>query len=131
MLNLTKALLDTNLLGKFDINTKKVEVEPITSINDKIIKKYASQINPYIAFKKGGGNSPAYSTMRIGLKEHYGIDDFKTMVVNELTTMDGFDLLLTEEVLEEGAFDIIKRVGTGQKKLVQKLGTSFKRQSRK
>ena len=65
--------------------------------------------------------------MRIGLKEHYGIDDFKTMVVNELTTMDGFDLLLTEEVLEEGAFDIIKRVRTGQKKLVQKLGTSFKR----
>ena len=67
MLNLTKAAA-ANLLGKFDINTKKVEVEPITSINDKIIKKYASQINPYIAFKKGGGNSPAYSTMRIGLK---------------------------------------------------------------
>ena len=119
--------MNANLLGKFDINTKKVEVEPITSINDKIIKKYASQINPYIAFKKGGGNSPAYSTMRIGLKEHYGIDDFKTMVVNELTTMDGFDLLLTEEVLEEGAFDIIKRAGNWAKKLVQKLGTSFKK----
>ena len=69
--------------------------------------------------------------MRIGLKEHYGIDDFKTMVVNELTTMDGFDLLLTEEVLEEGAFDIIKRAGNWAKELVQKLGTSFKRQSRK
>ena len=48
------------------------------------------------------------------------------MVVNELTTMDGFDLLLTEEVLEEGAFDIIKRAGNWAKKLVQKLGTSFK-----
>jgi len=120
-----------NLLGKFDINTKKVEVEPITSINDKIIKKYASQINPYIAFKKGGGNSPAYSTMRIGLKEHYGIDDFKTMVVNELTAMDGFDLLLTEEVLEEGAFDIIKRAGNWAKEIGSKTWNKFQKAIKK
>ena len=45
-----------SLLGKFDIGSGKVVVEPITSINDSIIKKYASQIKPYVAFKKGGGN---------------------------------------------------------------------------
>ncbi len=117
-----------NLLGKFDISSKKVEVEPITSINDKIIKKYASQINPYIAFKKGGGNSPAYSTMRISLKENYGIDTFKDMVINELTTIDGFaSELLTEEFLEEGAFDMIKRAGNWAKNVGRQTWNKFQK----
>ena len=116
-----------NLLGKFDIGSQKVVVEPITSINDKIIKDYASKISPYIAFKKGGGDSPAYSTMRIGLKENYGIDTFRDMVINELTTIDGFSELLTEEFLEEGAFDMIKRAGNWAKNVGRETWNKFQK----
>ena len=35
-----------NLLGKFDVSSGAVVVEPITSINDSIIKKYASTVKP-------------------------------------------------------------------------------------
>lgn len=116
-----------NLLGKFDIGSQKVVVEPITSINDKIIKDYASKINPYIAFKKGGGDSPAYSTMRIGLKENYGIDTMKDMVLNELRTLDGYETLLTEDFLEEGAFDMIKRAGNWAKSVGQQTWKKFQK----
>ena len=51
------------------------------------------------------------------------------MVINELTTIDGFaSELLTEEFLEEGAFDMIKKGNeTGQEMLADRHGTSSKK----
>ena len=116
-----------NLLGKFDVGSGAVVVEPITSINDPIIKKYASQIKPYVAFKKGGGNSPAYSAMRISLKENFGITDVREILLNELNTMEGFDLLLTEDYLEENFMNMIKRAGNWAKELGSKVWNKFQK----
>ena len=116
-----------NLLGKFDIGSGKVVVEPITSINDSIIKKYASQIKPYVAFKKGGGNSPAYSAMRISLKEHHGITDVRTILLNELQELDGYQTLLTEDFLDEGFFQMVNRAANWSKELGRNVWNKFQK----
>ena len=92
-----------NILGKFD-PSGDVTLEPINSIHDPIIKKYASTVRPYVAFKKGGGGSPAYSAMRLGIKEEF--QTFKEIVMEELSQVDG---LLTEHYLAEGPLDMLKR----------------------
>jgi hypothetical protein len=119
-----------NLLGKFSISDMSVQVEPITSINDSIIKKYASSVRPYVAFKKGGGNSAAYSAMRLSLKEN-GIENLQTLVLNEINGIDEFNTLLTEDFLEEGAFDMIKRAGNWAKDLGPKVWKKFQNMIKK
>tara|TARA_Y100000593_G_scaffold12786_2_gene23728 strand:+ start:17646 stop:19124 length:1479 start_codon:yes stop_codon:yes gene_type:complete len=114
-----------NLLGKFDAKTGAVVIEPITSINDSIIKKYASSVKPYVAFKKGGGNSPAYSAMRMSLKEDFGIDSISTILINELKTMDGYETLLTEDYLDENFLSQLKKAGNWAKELGSKTWNKF------
>ena len=92
-----------NLLGKFEVSGNVV-LEPISSIHDPIIKKYSSTVKPYVAFKKGGGNSPAYSALRLGIKED--IQSFRDIIVEELSNVDG---LLTEDFLCEGPLDMLKK----------------------
>ena len=116
-----------NLLGKFDVSSGAVVVEPITSINDSIIKKYASSVKPYVAFKKGGGNSPAYSAMRMSLKEHFGIDNISTILINELKTMDGYETLLTEDYLDENFLNQLKKAGNWAKELGSKTWNKFQK----
>ena len=65
--------------------------------------------------------------MRIGLKENYGIDTMKDMVLNELQTLDGYETLLTEDFLEEGAFDMIKRAGNWAKSVGQQTWKKFQK----
>ena len=98
-----------NLLGKFD-PAGPVVLEPIETINDPIIIKYASSVKPYVAFKKGGGNSPAYSAMRLAIKED--VETFQDIVLEELGRVDG---LLTEDYLAEGPLDMLKRAATRAK----------------
>jgi hypothetical protein len=116
-----------NLLGKFDVKTSAVVVEPITSINDTIIKKYASQIKPYVAFKKGGGDSAAYSAMRLSLKENHGIDDVRTILIKELQELDGYQTLLTEEFLDEGFFQMVNKAANWSKELGRNVWNKFQK----
>ena len=116
-----------NLLGKFDVSSGAVVVEPITSISDPIIKKYASSVKPYVAFKKGGGNSPAYSAMRMSLKEHFGIDNISTIQINELKTIDGYETLLTEDYLDENFLSQLKKAGNWAKEFGSKTWNKFQK----
>ena len=116
-----------NLLGKFDVSSGAVVVEPITSISDPIIKKYASSVKPYVAFKKGGGNSPAYSAMRMSLKEHFGIDNVSTILINELKTIDGYETLLTEDYLDENFLSQLKKAGNWAKEFGSKTWNKFQK----
>ena len=116
-----------NLLGKFDVSSGAVVVEPITSISDPIIKKYASSVKPYVAFKKGGGNSPAYSAMRMSLKEHFGIDNISTILINELKTIEGYETLLTEDYLDENFLSQLKKAGNWAKEFGSKTWNKFQK----
>ena len=116
-----------NLLGKFDVGSGAVVVEPITSISDPIIKKYASSVKPYVAFKKGGGNSPAYSAMRMSLKEHFGIDNVSTILINELKTIEGYETLLTEDYLDENFLSQLKKAGNWAKDFGSKTWNKFQK----
>ena len=125
-----------NILGKFEVNGNVV-LEPINNIHDPIIKKYAATVKPYVAFKKGGGGSPAYSAMRFSIKED--VQTFRDLVLEELSNVDG---LLTEDFLAEGPFDMIKgavskaksfgkalldKVKNAIKVIIQKVGAILKK----
>jgi len=94
-----------NLLGKFSL-TGAVEVEPINNIKDPIIIKYAKTVRPYVAFKSGGGGSPAYSSLRLGIKES---ETLAGIVLSEMEQIDG--LMLTENFLSEGPLDMLRKAG--------------------
>ena len=47
--------------------------------------------------------------MRISLKEHHGITDVRTILLNELQELDGYQTLLTEDFLDEGFFQMVNR----------------------
>lgn len=94
-----------NLLGKFSL-TGDVELEPINSISDPIIVKYAQTVKPVVSFKAGGGGAPAYSALRLGIKES---DTLRGIVLSEMETLDG--LMLTEDFLAEGPLDMIRKAG--------------------
>ena len=104
-----------NLLGKFEIGGKVV-LEPINNIHDPIIKKYATTVKPYVAFKSGGGGAPAYSSLRLGIKED--VQTFRDVVLEELGTVNG---LLTEDYLCEGPLDMLKKAAAAAKN----IGTSL------
>lgn len=113
-----------NLLGKFD-PAGPVVLEPIETIHDPIIVKYAATVRPYVAFKKGGGNSPAYSAMRLAIKED--TQTFSDIVLEELGKVDG---LLTEDYLAEGPLDMLRRASKAAKNvgkdLLNKVGNAIK-----
>ena len=120
----SKAKAAANMLGKFEIGGKVV-LEPINSINDPIIQKYAKTVKPGITFKSGGGGAPAYSSLRLNITaKGESVQSFRDVIVEELSKVDG---LLTEDYLCEGPFDMLKRagaaaigVGKGLVKKVQK-----------
>tara|TARA_B100001057_G_scaffold495192_1_gene593603 strand:+ start:9133 stop:10560 length:1428 start_codon:yes stop_codon:yes gene_type:complete len=91
-----------NLLGKFTL-TGDIEVQPINSIKDSIIIKYAQTVKPVVSFKSGGGGAPAYSALRLGIKES---ETLKGIVLSEMEQLDG--LMLTEDFLSEGPLDMLK-----------------------
>ena len=91
-----------NLLGKFTL-TGDIEVQPINSIKDSIIVKYAQTVKPVVSFKSGGGGAPAYSALRLGIKES---ETLKGIVLSEMEQLDG--LMLTEDFLSEGPLDMLK-----------------------
>ena len=94
-----------NLLGKFNL-TGGIEVQPINSIKDPIIIKYAQTVKPVVSFKSGGGGAPAYSALRLGIKEE---ETLRGIVLSEMQTLDG--LMLTEDFLSEGPLDMLKKAG--------------------
>ena len=93
-----------NLLGKFSV-TGEIELQPINSIKDPIIIKYAQTVRPVVSFKSGGGGSPAYSALRLGIKES---ETLRGVVLEELGSIDG---LLTEDFIAEGPLDMLKKAG--------------------
>ena len=113
-----------NLLGKFD-PAGPVVLEPIETIHDPIIIKYAASVKPYVAFKKGSGNSPAYSAMRFSIKED--VQTFQDIVLEELGNVDG---LLTEDYLAEGPLDMLRKAGRAAKNIgkdmIAKVGNVIK-----
>ena len=94
-----------NLLGKFSL-TGAIEVQPINSIKDPIIVKYSQTVKPVVSFKSGGGGAPAYSALRLGIKEE---ETLRGIVLSEMETLDG--LMLTEDFLSEGPLDMLKKAG--------------------
>jgi hypothetical protein len=119
-----KSKAAANLLGKFD-PSGSVVLEPINSIHDPIIVKYSQSVKPYVAFKKGGGASPAYSAFRLSIKEEF--QTFHSLVMEELSQVDG---LLTEDFLAEGPLDMLKRAGSKAKAigkgLIDKVNKAIK-----
>jgi hypothetical protein len=97
-----------NMLGKIELSGKVV-LEPINSINDPIIQKYAKIVKPAITFKSGGGGAPAYSSLRLNITaQSESVQSFRDIIVEELSKVDG---LLTEDYLCEDPFDMFKRAG--------------------
>ena len=94
-----------NLLGKFSLSGT-IEVQPINSIKDPIIVKYAQTVKPVVSFKSGGGGAPAYSALRLGIKES---ETLRGIVLSEMETLDG--LMLTEDFLSEGPLDMLMKAG--------------------
>jgi hypothetical protein len=122
-----KAKAAANMLGKFEIGGKVV-LEPINSINDPIIQKYAKTVKPGITFKSGGGGAPAYSSLRLNITaKGESVQSFRDVIVEELSKVDG---LLTEDYLCEGPFDMLKRAGAKAigvgKNLVAKVQKAIK-----
>ena len=103
-----------NYLAKFDPAKGTVEVEDISSVDSKLIKQYASKAKPYVAFKKGGANSAAYSAFRLGLNSSYE-PSFSDILIEELSA--DFSHLLTEELLQEGPMDWLRKVGDAAKEM--------------
>ena len=94
-----------NLLGKFTL-TGDIEVQPINSIKDPIIIKYSQTVKPVVSFKSGGGGAPAYSALRLGIKES---ETLRGIVLSEMEQLDG--LMLTEDFISEGPLDMLKKAG--------------------
>jgi|TARA_B110000503_G_C7117245_1_gene400944 hypothetical protein len=103
-----------NMLGKFD-PSGAVQVEPINSIKDPIIVKYAQTVRPYVSFKSGGGGAPAYSALRLGIKES---ETLRGIVLSEMQQVEG--LMLTEDFLSEGPLDMLKKAGDWAKNISDK-----------
>ena len=125
-----------NLLGKFDLNGG-IEVQAISGIKDPIIIKYAQTVKPVVSFKSGGGGAPAYSALRLGIKES---ETLRGIVLSEMEQLDG--LMLTEDFLSEGPLDMLKKAGdwardkgtafvnkvkSAVSKVIAKIGAVFKK----
>ena len=115
-----------NLLGKFS-PTGKVELQKIDSINAPLISKYAKNVKPYVAFKKGSANSAAYATFRLGLsKANESNATFHGIVINELAQHSNLSTMLTEDFIAEGPMDMLRKVGGDLKRLGKNAIAKFK-----
>lgn len=115
-----------NLLGKFS-PTGKVEIEKIDSINAPLISKYAKNVKPYVAFKKGSANSAAYATFRLGLsKSNESNATFHGIVINELAQHSNLSTMLTEDFIAEGPMDMLRKIGGDLKRLGKNAIAKFK-----
>ena len=108
-----------NLLAKFDTQTKYVVVEEIRSIQSPIIVSYSKKIKPYVAFKKGASGSEAYSAMRFTIANE-GTLSLKSIITEELSSVS--DLLLNEDMLNEGPMDMLRRAG----QRIKSMGATIK-----
>ena len=113
-----------NYLAKFEPAKGKVQVEDISRVDSPLIKEYATKARPYVAFKKGGGNSPAYSAFRLGLNSSYE-PTFAGIIMESLS--EDFSHLLTEELLQEGPMDWIRKVGSAAKDMGSAAVNKLKR----
>ena len=119
--NGSKSKAAANVLVKFTPGKGSVEVDPITSIKDPLIVSYSKKVKPYVAFKKGG-NSPAYSALRLGLTEDLSFAD---IMVEELKEDFG-RIMLSEDFLQEGPMDWVRSAGTYAKSLGASAVNKFK-----
>ena len=94
-----------NLLGKFSVEGE-VELKDISRPDSPLIVEYSKKVRPYVAFKKGSGNSPAHSALRLGLKEE--TETFADIVFSEAAEIPG--VFLTEELLQEGPMDVLRKL---------------------
>ena len=115
-----------NLLGKFS-PSGKVDIQSIESINSPLISKYAKNVTPYVAFKKGRANSAAYATFRLGLsKANESTETFHNIVINELAQHSDLSTMLTEDFIAEGPMDMLRKVGGDLKRLGKNAVSKFK-----
>ena len=63
----------------------------------------------------------------MSLKEHFGIDNVSTILINELKTMDGYETLLTEDYLDENFLNQLKKAGNWAKELGSKTWNKFQK----
>jgi hypothetical protein len=102
-------------------------------MNSAIIKQYSDSLKPYVSFKKGGGNSPAYSALQLALeqKEHKPITANRIFI--EELEKEGLGSLMEENkvLLDEGILDTLKKsvksLGKESQKLFNKVMSAFKK----
>lgn len=122
-----------NLLAKFDISSFSVDIKEIKSIKSPIIVEYSTKVKPYVAFKKGSGNSPAYAALRLSLKENKKHDEIGTLrgiVLEELSALPEFSSMINEDFLHEDVMGMLKRAGSWARRagsaLMNKLSVAIK-----
>ena len=115
-----------NLLGKFS-PTGAVDIQSIDSVNSPLIAKYAKNVTPYVAFKKGSAATAAYATFRLGLsKSNESFDSFHSIVINELAQHSELNSMLTEDFIAEGPMDMLRSIGSDIKRLGKNAINKFK-----
>jgi hypothetical protein len=120
-----------NKIAKFDLSGN-IEYHDIKSPNSKIIKKYSDKLKPYVSFKKGGGNSAAYSALQLALeqKEHKPITANRIFI--EELEKEGLGSLMEDSrvMLDEDILATLKKtassIGSGMKKMFDKVIKAFK-----
>ena len=115
-----------NQLAKFYMSGK-VEYHAMPHHNADIIAKNAEKLKPYVSFKKGGTKSKAYSAFQLALKNEYTPTTATGLILSELNNIEGFSQFLTEDMLEEGVMDVIKRSGQWAKEMGQKAYKAFQK----
>ena len=116
-----------NRLAKFNPSSGKVLYYPMEDHNAQIIASNAENLKPYVSFKKGGGGSAAYSAFQLSLKNEYTPTTATSIILSELNNIEGFSQFLTEEMLDEGVMDVIKKSGNWAKEMGQKAFNAFKK----
>ncbi len=120
-----------NKIAKFDLSGN-IEYHDVKSPNSKIIKTYSDKLKPYVSFKKGGGNSAAYSALQLALeqKEHKPITANRIFI--EELEKEGLGSLMEESqvMLDEDILATLKKtassIGSGMKKMTDKVVKAFK-----
>ncbi len=115
-----------NRLAKFSLSGK-IEYHPMVNPDSQVIAKNAERLKPYVSFKKGGSASAAYSAFQLALKNEYTPTTATSIILSELNNIDGFAQFLTEDMLEEGVFDTIKRAGDWAKEMGGKAWKAFEK----
>ena len=115
-----------NYLAKFSLS-RKVEYHEMKNPDSPVIASNAEKLKPYVSFKKGGSASAAYSAFQLALKNEYTPTTATSIILSELNNIDGFAQFLTEDMLEEGVLDTIKRAGNWAKEMGQNAWKNFQK----